>query len=257
MQYERLRFSIEDGIARIVLANPARLNAVDGLFTREFADVARRCEGTEGLRAVVLTAEGSAFSVGGDLREFLANRDHVSTHVREMTVYFHAAILTLNRLAAPVIVGVNGVAAGGGFSLVCMSDLAIAARSAKFNFAYTKSGLTPDGGATYFLPRMVGSQRAFELMALNPTLSAEDAQALGIVARVVDDEALPVAVEEAVQRIAAAPAGANGRLKLQLRASAVNSLEQQFELEGRGIAQGAGHPETLAALDAFFQRSGG
>ena len=255
MQYERIRFSIEDGIARLVFASPERLNAVDGQFTREFADAARQCEQASGLRAVQVSADGSAFSVGGDLREFLANRDCVKPHVREMTVYFHAGILTLNRLEAPVIVGVNGVAAGGGFSLVCMADLAIAARSARFNFAYTKSGLTPDGGATHFLPRMVGSQRAFELLALNPTLDAEQARELGIVARVVDDDALARELDEVTRRIASAPANANGRLKRLLRASAVNSLEQQFELEGRSIADGSGHPETLAALEAFFNRS--
>lgn len=255
MNYERIRLSIDDGIARLVFANPARLNAVDGQFTREFADAARRCELVPGLRAVQVSAEGDAFSVGGDLRDFLEHREHVQAHVREMTVYFHAGILTLNRLAAPVIVGVNGVAAGGGFSLVCMADLAIAGRSARFNFAYTKSGLTPDGGASHFLPRMVGSQRAFELLALNPTLDAAEACELGIVARVVDDEALASELEQVTRRIASSPANANGRLKRLLRASAANSLEQQFELEARSIAEGAGHPETLAALEAFFQRS--
>ncbi len=254
MSYTRMRFSIEAGIARLVFTDVARHHAVDRLFTQELAQAARACEVAPDLRAVLITAEGRDFCVGGDLREFIENRDHIQTHVREMTVHFHAAILGFNRLSAPVVVGVNGVAAGGGFSMVCMSDLAIAGRSAKFNFAYTKSGLTPDGGATFFLPRIVGAQRAFDLMATNPTLSAEEAQALGIVARVVDDELLTGALEDTVQRLAAAPAGAIGRLKALLRAGQNNSLEQQFDLEGRAIAQGAAHPETLAALDAFFSR---
>ncbi len=255
MANTRIRFSIADGIARLVFCDVERHHAVDGQFTRELADAARQCEATAGLKAVLMTAEGKDFCVGGDLREFIAERPRIQTHVRDMTVHFHAAILTLNRLPVPVIAGVNGVAAGGGFSLVLMADLAIAARSAKFNFAYTKSGLTPDGGATFFLPRLVGPQRAFDLMATNPTLSAEQAQALGLVARVVDDEALATTLEETVAKIASAPANANGRLKGLLRASLNNSLEEQFELEARSIASGSAHPETQAAIDAFFQRT--
>ncbi len=255
MADSRLRFSIDNGIARIVFCDVARHHAVDGQFTHELAQAARECEASPGLRAVLMTAEGQDFCVGGDLKEFIKERPRIQAHVREMTVNFHAAILTLNRLQAPVIAGVNGVAAGGGLSLVCMADLAVAARSARFNFAYTKSGLTPDGGATFFLPRLVGAQRAFDLMATNPTLSADEALALGLVARVVDDAALATTLEELVAKIAGVPANANGRLKGLLRASLSNSLEQQFELEGRAISAGAAHPETQAAIDAFFQRS--
>jgi 2-(1,2-epoxy-1,2-dihydrophenyl)acetyl-CoA isomerase len=254
MSYEKIRFDLTDGVARIVLADPANRNAVDLRFTQEFADAARRCEAAPGLRAVLLAAEGEVFSVGGDLRDFLAHRADIRAHVREMTVNFHAGILTLNRLDAPVVCAVNGTAAGGGFSLVCMADLAIAKRSAKFNFAYTRSGLTPDGGATWFLPRMIGLQRAFDLLATNPTLSAGEALELGILARVVDDAQFDAEVEALVARLAAAPAGALGRLKRQLRASAANSLEQQFELEGAGIAAQAAEPATLAMLEAFLNR---
>jgi len=255
MNYEQLEFSIADGIARIVFANPANHNAVNHRVTVELADAARRCEGEDDLRAVLLTARGDSFSVGGDLREFMAERARIKAHVREMTLNFHAAILTLNRLAAPLVVAVNGTAAGGGFSLVCMADIAIARRSAKFNFAYTRSGLTPDGGASWFLPRLVGAQRAFDLLATNPTLSAEAARDLGIVARVVDDADYEREVEQLLAQLAAAPAGAVGRLKQLLRAALANSLEQQFELEGRAIAEQAARPETLAMLDAFFARS--
>lgn len=255
MNYERLEFSIAEGIARIVFAQPANHNAVNRRLTLEFADAARRCEAAGELRAVLVTARGESFSVGGDLREFMAERAHIQTHVREMTQNFHAAILTLSRLAAPLVVAVNGTAAGGGFSLVCMADLAIAKRSAKLNFAYTRSGLTPDGGASWFLPRLVGAQRAFDLLATNPTLTAEAARELGILARVVDDADFEGEVERLVRQLAAAPAGALGRLKLMLRAAPTNSLEQQLELEGRAIAEQAAKPETLAMLEAFFARS--
>ncbi len=255
MKFEKIRFDLTDGIARIVFNDVANHHAVNLRVTQELAEAARRCEAAPELRVVLMTAEGGEFSVGGDLREFMAERDRIQAHVREMTVNFHAAILTLNRLAAPLVVAVNGVAAGGGFSLVCTADLAIAKRSAKFNFAYTRSGLTPDGGATFFLPRLVGAQRAFDLLATNPTLSADDALALGILARVVDDSVFDAEVGKLVAQLAAAPAGALGKLKQMLRASPSNSLEQQFELEGRSIAGQAANPATLAMLDAFFKRS--
>jgi 2-(1,2-epoxy-1,2-dihydrophenyl)acetyl-CoA isomerase len=152
----------------------------------------------------------------------------------------------------PVVCAVNGTAAGGGMSLVMMSDLAIATRSARFNLAYTRSGLTPDGGATWFLPRLVGTQRAFDIMALNPTLSAEQAEELGLIARVVEDESFASEVERTLQQLAQAPSNAVGRAKRLLRQSLSNNLETQLELEGRQIAENVSAPETLAALKAFF-----
>ena len=254
MEFTKLKFSIADGIARIVLADPTHHNAVDQRWTEEFRVAAVACETAPDLRCVVLSAEGAQFSVGGNLREFVAERARVDSHVRGMTVDFHAAILVLNRLSAPLVVAVNGMAAGGGFSLVCMSDLAIASRSARFNFAYTRSGLTPDGGATYFLPRLIGLQRAFDLLATNPTLTADEAQRLGIIARVVDDADFEAEVEKVVRGLAALPAGAGGRLKQLLRAGVENSLPSQLDLEGRAIATQAKHPETMATLAAFLAK---
>ncbi|MGH8595194.1 MAG: enoyl-CoA hydratase/isomerase family protein [Gammaproteobacteria bacterium] len=254
MVFRKLHFSIADGIARIVLADTANHNAVDRLVTQELRAAAVACEVTPNLRCVLLTALGREFSVGGDLREFVAAGVEIQSHTREMTIDFHAAILTLNRLSAPVVAAVNGLAAGGGVSLVCMSDLAIATRSAKFNFAYTRSGLTPDGGATYFLPRLIGPQRAFDILATNPTLSAEQAHTLGIIARVVDDSAFEAAVEALIAELAAMPAHTVGSLKRLLRAGMENSLAEQLDLEGRGIAALAGTPTTRATLEAFLAK---
>lgn len=250
----KLKFSIADGVARITLANPAGYNAVDRAVTQALRAAAVQCEVTPGLRCVVLGAEGKQFSVGGDLREFVRERANIQTHIREMTIDFHAAINVLNRLPVPVVAAVNGLAAGGGASLVCMTDLAIASRSSKFNFAYTRSGLTPDGGATYFLPRLVGAQRAFDILATNPTLSADEAQRLGIIARVVDDEVFAAEVEQLVKQLAGMPSDAVGNLKALLRAGLRNTLPEQLELEGSGIAALAATPGTAATLDAFLAR---
>lgn len=254
MTYSKIDFSIDDGIARIVLADHANHNAVDRAGTQELRAAATTCEVTVGLRCVLLTASGREFSVGGNLREFVAERAQIRAHVRAMTIDFHAAILSLNRLPVPVVCAVNGLAAGGGASLVCMSDLAIATRSAKFNFAYTRSGLTPDGGATYFLPRLVGPQRAFDILATNPTLTADEAQRLGLIARVVDDAEFAPAVEALVAQLAAMPSNAVGSLKRLLRQSMDTSLADQLDAEGRSIATLAATPATLATMEAFLAK---
>ena len=254
MSASKVKFIVADGIARITLANPASYNAIDREVTQALRAAAVRCEVTPGLRCVLLSAEGKQFSVGGDLREFVRERAQIQSHIREMTIDFHAAIAILNRLPVPLVAAVNGLAAGGGVSLVCMTDLAIASRSSKFNFAYTRSGLTPDGGATYFLPRLVGPQRAFDILATNPTLSAETAQRMGLIARVVDDALFDTEVEQLVTQLAAMPSNAVGRLKGLLRQSLRNSLAEQLELEGSAIAALAATPETLATLDAFLAK---
>ena len=254
MSASKVKFIVADGIARITLANPASYNAIDREVTQAVRAAAVQCEVTPGLRCVLLSAEGKQFSVGGDLREFVRERAQIQSHIREMTIDFHAAIAILNRLPVPLVAAVNGLAAGGGVSLVCMTDLAIASRSSKFNFAYTRSGLTPDGGATYFLPRLVGPQRAFDILATNPTLSAETAQRMGLIARVVDDALFDTEVEQLVTQLAAMPSNAVGRLKGLLRQSLRNSLAEQLELEGSAIAALAATPETLATLDAFLAK---
>ena len=254
MTNRKIDFSISDRVARIIIDDVANHNVVGAQFTRELAQSAIACEGNADIRVILLTANGNEFSVGGDLNEFLAERDHLREHVREMASYFHLAITILHRIPVPVVCAVNGIAAGGGVSLVCMSDLAIAKRSARFNLAYTRSGLTPDGGSTWFLPRLVGVQRAFDIMATNPTLSAEEAQSIGLIARVVDDDDYAEAVETLLATLAAAPANAIGLGKRLLRQGLSNSLEQQLELEGQAIAENVSAPETLERIEAFFAK---
>ena len=252
MKDQVIEFSVCDGIARIVLDDGERHNVVGLQFVRELAHAAIACEGRDDIRVILLTARGKEFSVGGDLHEFMRERANLRPHVREMATYFHLAITVLNRLEIPVVCAVNGVAGGGGVSMVLMSDLAIATRSAKFNLAYTRIGLTPDGGASWFLPRLVGAQRAFDIMATNPTLSADEACAMGLIARVVDDDAFAAVIDKVLAQLAAAPSGAVGQAKRLLRASLVNSLEQQLELESQSIADQAAKPATLARMEAFF-----
>ena len=251
---ERIRFSIDGEVARIVLANPANRNAVDTTFVRELAAVAGRCEAEQGLRAIVMSAEGDYFSVGGDLRSFLAQRDSIGEHIRATATTFHTGILALRRAAAPAIAAVGGTAAGAGFSLVCGADLVVASETARFVSAYTGSGLTPDGGGTYFLPHIVGRRVAFDLMATNRMLSAAEALSLGIVSRVVAPDALEAAVETLVGELLAQPEGALAGLKALFRRGEDEALAVQLRAEADSIARLAGSPATLARMEAFLAR---
>jgi 2-(1,2-epoxy-1,2-dihydrophenyl)acetyl-CoA isomerase len=254
MPGERIEFSIADDVARIVLANPTNHNAMDAAFIHEFAAAAGRCQAEPKLRAIVISARGDWFSAGGDLRSFLAHRDTIGEHIRGLAGAFHTAILALRRSTAPVIAAVGGTAAGGGFSLVCGADLVVASETARFVSAYTSTGLTPDGGGTFFLPHIVGRRVAFDLMATNPVLSAQRALELGIVSRVVAPPALEETVEAMVAQLAALPEGAIAGLKTLFRHGEDEALVAHLRAEAESIARLAASPATLAQIEAFLAR---
>lgn len=254
MNLTRIKYSAKEGLARITIANAERHNALDSAFCAEFAQVSMEVISDPSIKLILIEALGKSFCVGGDLDNFLDNRHRVHAHVSQMAANFHTATAHLRRVAAPVVIAVNGMAAGGGFSLVLNADIAIAKRSAKLCAAYTKTGLTPDGGGTWFLPRLVGLQRAFDIFATNPVLTADEALQLGMVARVVDDDAFDVEVQNLVAQLMAMPQGALGSLKQLLRKSVGASLEEQLVNEGAAIGESAARPSTLAGLDQFVAR---
>jgi 2-(1,2-epoxy-1,2-dihydrophenyl)acetyl-CoA isomerase len=250
MTAHRIAFSIEDGIARLTLDNAERRNAIDMAFVEAFADCASRCDDSS-VKAVLISANGKYFSVGGDLADFVAHAHDIENHVRTMAQIFHAAIELLYNSPAPVVLALRGMAAGGGFSLVCGADVVIAARSARLTSAYTRTGLTPDGGLTYFLERSVGYRKAFEIMTFNPVMSAEEAVQLGIVNQVVDDDALDAAANAAARSIAQNPSSASLRLKQLMRGSDM-ALGERLQREAIEIARQAAMPETLDSLRLFL-----
>ena len=181
MSDTRIKFTVADKVARITLANSANYNAMDLQFCHEFGKVAIACETDPSIKVILIEAEGDVFSVGGDIGDFVANKDRVQSHILDMATQIHIGVAGLRRAPAPVIAAINGMTAGGAFSLIAGADVVIAKRSAKFNPAFTKWGLTPDAGGTYFFPRVAGFRKAFWIMATNPTLTADDAAEIGLV----------------------------------------------------------------------------
>jgi 2-(1,2-epoxy-1,2-dihydrophenyl)acetyl-CoA isomerase len=236
MPYQNLLLDRTDAVATITLNRPDAYNALNLALGHDLFHAALEVDEDPSIRCVVITGAGKAFCGGGDVKEFAANLPRIGALVKELTTYVHGAVSRLVRSAKPVVVAVNGIAAGGGFSLALAGDLVIAAESARFTVAYSKIGATPDVSSTYFLPRLVGVRRAFELYLTNRALSAREAVDWGLVTRVVPDGALANATTALARELAEGPTKAFGAAKLLFQQSTHESLETQMELEARAIA---------------------
>ena len=251
MDYQNLRYELADGVATITLNRPDAANAIDLALARELMQVAIRCDEDPSVRAVLLTGAGKMFCAGGDLKSFAAQGDRLPSLLKEITTNLHAATSRFARMVAPLVVAVNGTAAGAGFSIAISGDLVVMAESAKLTMAYTAAGLSPDGSSTWFLPRLVGMRRAQELMLTNRRLTAAEALDWGLVNQVVPDAELAATAGALAKQLAAGATRAFGEVK-KLLASAFNeSLETQMELEARGIAAMAGGADGREGIEAF------
>jgi 2-(1,2-epoxy-1,2-dihydrophenyl)acetyl-CoA isomerase len=256
MGYETLRLDIgDDGVAELVLDRPDDANGVNLAMARDLVEAALACAGDRRVRAVLVRGEGRFFCAGGDLKSFTAVPDAERPHhLREVTTFLHAAIATLVRGDAPVIGAVHGSAAGAGFSLACACDLVIAAESARFVVAYTKIALSPDGSASYFLPRLVGLRRAQELALTNRVLTAPEAHEWGLVTRVVPDGDLLVEARALASEMAAGPTAAFGATKRLLREGWETALEAQLARETEEICAMAATADGREGMAAFVAK---
>jgi 2-(1,2-epoxy-1,2-dihydrophenyl)acetyl-CoA isomerase len=254
MEYRNIRFALADGVATITLDRPDAANAIDLALGRELMHAAIRCDEDPNVRAVLLTGTGKMFCAGGDLKSFAAQGDALPALLKELTTYLHAATSRLARMNAPLVVAVNGTAAGAGFSLAVSGDLVLMAESAKLAMAYTAAGLSPDGSSTWFLPRLIGMRRTQELMLTNRRLSAAEALEWGLVSQVVPDAELAAVAAALAAQLAAGPTRAFGTVKSLLASAFSESLETQMELEARGIAAMARSADGREGIAAFLAK---
>jgi len=253
-QFKHINFEKQGAIARIELNRPDAANGLDSLMASELKQAARLCDDDPGLKVVTLSANGRFFSAGGDLAEMLSHGDAIGDGVQALADDFHDAISSLSRMQAALVIAVNGVAAGGGFSLTLIGDIVLAAESASFTMAYTRAGLCPDGASSYFLPRLLGLRKSQELMLTNPTLNAHEACELGLVTRVVADADLTAETERLAAEIAAGARLATAYVKKLLLASAGNDLETQMALEAQLLSQCAASRDGREGIQAFFDK---
>jgi 2-(1,2-epoxy-1,2-dihydrophenyl)acetyl-CoA isomerase len=254
MSDQPLLFERDGAVARLTLNRPQAGNAIDVPLARALMEASIVCDEDDAIRCVLLTGAGRLFCAGGDVAGFAAAGDKVPALLKELTAYLHMAIARLARMNKPLITAVNGPAAGAGFSLALLGDIALAAKSSHFTLAYSALGLSPDGGATWLLPRLVGLRRAQELALTNKRSTADEAAALGLVTRVVDDVALAAEALALAQSLSQAAVGALGRTRALLLASFGASLETQMEAEARAIAEAARTPDGLEGIRAFGEK---
>ncbi|WP_354700573.1 Trans-2-decenoyl-[acyl-carrier-protein] isomerase [Paraconexibacter sp. AEG42_29] len=240
----------DDGVARVRLTQDARGNPFDQVFCDELSAIMNACDEDPAVRAVLITASGRFFSVGGDLQSLGRDQAALARFIKTGTTTLHAGVSRMARMDAPVIVAVHALAAGGGVSLSAAADFCIAARSAKFYAAYQGVGLAIDGGGSHSVPRRVGVRRATEFYLRNQTWSAELAAERGLISEVVDDDALEETALALARELAAGPTKSYGEVKNLLLSSYEQSLEGQMELEARAMYRTTQTADTWKAITA-------
>jgi 2-(1,2-epoxy-1,2-dihydrophenyl)acetyl-CoA isomerase len=230
MSYETISFAIEKGVARLVLNRPDRLNAFNVRMHGEVMDALSQVTAGSEVRVLLLTGTGRGFCAGQDLSERDVDAGPLDLGHTTGT-YYNPLVRRLTALPLPVICAVNGVAAGAGVNIALACDIVLARKSAKFVQAFSSIGLVPDAGGTYSLPRLIGPARALGFTLTGATLSAETAQAWGLIWKAIEDEMFEPAVEELVQQMAEAPTLGLAAAKQAIRSAATATLDQQLELE--------------------------
>jgi 2-(1,2-epoxy-1,2-dihydrophenyl)acetyl-CoA isomerase len=248
--------SVDQGVWRIRLQRPDAHNALDLSAAAAFLEASRAAVSAE-IGAVLIEATGADFCVGGDIRYFAeANQAgaDIAEGVGALASTLHEALLILDALPVPVVSAVQGWCAGAGLGLALAADLVIAGNSARFRSAYTAIGFTPDLGATWQLPRIVGRIRASRMMLTNQVVSAATAAEWGLVGQVVADDELATIAFETARSLAAGPRHAHASLRQLLRAPHRESYRAALAAEATSVAQAAESPDGLEGVAAFLER---
>ncbi|AJG21375.1 enoyl-CoA hydratase-related protein [Cupriavidus basilensis] len=240
-----------EGVATITLNRPDVLNALNSALLLELRAAVERAAQDEAVRAVVLSANGRGFCAGADLAGRGTGLQDSGTLLRER---YHPIILALRNMPKPVITSVNGVAAGAGMSLALAGDVVLAGRSASFLQAFSKIGLVPDAGSTYFLPRYAGEMRARALAILAEKIDAEEAHRIGLVWKVHEDEALPAETARLAAHLAQMPTFAYGLIKEALNASLQSDLPAQLEREATLQSRASKSEDVKEGVAAFLEK---
>lgn len=249
-----LLFAREGGIARLTLNRPEVGNSINVPLARALMEAAIECDEDDGIRCVLLTGTGKLFCGGGDIGGFAAAGSRIPALLKELTAYANSAVSRFSRMGKPMITAVNGPAAGAGFNLSLLGDIVLAAQSAHFTVAYTAIGLSPDGGTTWLLPRLVGLRRAQEWALTNKRVFAPEALEAGLVTRVVEDAALAGEADRLAAQLAGGAVQAMGRTRNLLLDSFSNPLELHMEQEARSIAAAGRGAEGREGIAAFLAR---
>jgi 2-(1,2-epoxy-1,2-dihydrophenyl)acetyl-CoA isomerase len=247
--------SQDAGVLTITLNRPEKLNAFNPEMHQLLRRAIERAGDDAGIRAALITGSGRGFCAGQDLAERNVSPGAAPIDLSvSIGAYYNPLVRLLRGLPKPVVCAVNGIAAGAGANVALACDLVLAARSASFVQSFSRLGLLPDSGGTYFLPRLVGTARAMGLALLGEKLSAEDAERWGLIWKAVDDDKLLAEANALARALAAGPTKGYGLVKRAIYASAGNSLEVQLDLE-RDLQRDAGSSaDYREGVSAFMEK---
>lgn len=249
-----IQFSVEHGVARITLNRPDKLNSFTVPMHQQLAQSLTELE-QQGARVLLLTGNGRAFCAGQDLSERKVAPDAPPVDLGlSVEKYYGPLVRRLRALPMPVVVGVNGVAAGAGASLALAGDIVVAKQSASFVLPFCRLGLLPDTGGTYILPRLIGPARARGLAMLGNKLSADQAAQWGLIWESVPDELYAAHLEELVQGLAVAPTKGLAYTKLAMEQSWHHTLEQQLDLERDLMRELGASEDYREGVNAFMEK---
>lgn len=249
-----IEVTLSQNIAEVVLNKPESYNAFDQPMMSELAKQLIQLSTDTSVKGLIITGRGKAFCAGGDLAWVAGYSDNYQNSFHTLAAQYHAAILEIRRMNKPVIAAINGIAAGGGFSLALACDFRVMEKSAVMKQAYTSNGLCIDGGGTYSLPRMIGIARTLELAAFDNAIPAEKAREWGLVTRVVDDGTSLESARELLSEITRKSIHAFGVVKNLVNDSFHHSFERVLEKERDGLGRCGKHREGVEGIQAFLEK---
>lgn len=239
---------------QITLNRPEAYNALNLDMMTKLAETLAYAATDASIRGIVLTGNGKAFCAGGDLKWISQQSTGAGSVIYRLAPQFHLSIIEIRRMGKPVVAAINGIAAGGGFSLALACDFRVMAESAVLRQAYTSSGLSIDGGGSFTLPRMVGLARAMEIMAFDQPISSPQALEWGLATRVVPAAEILTNAFTMLEELAKSSLHSFAWSKKLMNDSFSHSLEEQLELERQGISACAAHPDGMEGIRAFVER---
>jgi 2-(1,2-epoxy-1,2-dihydrophenyl)acetyl-CoA isomerase len=246
-------YAVSAGVATITLNRPQVLNALNEALMAALGEAVQAASADSSVRAVILTGAGRGFSSGADLGSIPLGSGPIDPG-RSLRDRYNPVILGLRQMQKPIISAVNGVAAGAGMSLALCGDIILASKSASFLQAFARIGLVPDAGSTWFLPRLIGDQRARALMMLAEQISAEDAYRFGMVWKLYEEDQLLAEAQKLAQKMANAPTRAFALIKEAMQVGATASLEEQLETEAQLQTRAGETTDFVEGVSAFLQK---
>lgn len=253
MEYQSILLTKEDGVAVIQMNSSQTMNALDDTISAELTHACHDVAADESIGAVILTGTGRAFCAGGDLKKLEGGFESPEAAHGYMSSY-RDLVLTFMNMPKPTIAAVNGFAVGAGFCIAMQADLILAAENAKFGMAFVNVGLIPDLAGLYTLPRLVGLQRAKELVYTGRVIGAEEARSMGIVNRIVPHDDLPEQAKALAHQLADGPRAVLRRDKALINASINMTLEQVLDLEAQAQALSFLGADHRIGVEAFFKK---